>query len=242
MRRCGLFSARLVEWREQLAQSPVLRGENLDELESHLRDAVVELQKRELTAEESFLIAARRIGSHEKLETEYARVNRKSVWFDRAFWMLIGIQVWNLTSGLIDSIARNGFAYGWTTTGNRGGSSLAFLLFALVQVFAFATSILFCWWLVVRKGEKISARVAPWLQRRFGFLACWIALCTLALLTSVFSEMLPALTFWSLGPATVQKAVMYGSYSRLLVTPLQLFAMIPATLLLARKRLKPVSN
>ena len=36
-------------WRENLAQSPAFRGENLNELESHLRDSVATWQARGLS-------------------------------------------------------------------------------------------------------------------------------------------------------------------------------------------------
>ena len=35
------------QWRDGLAQSPAIRGENLDELEVHLRDSVATLQARD---------------------------------------------------------------------------------------------------------------------------------------------------------------------------------------------------
>jgi hypothetical protein len=62
-------------WREQLSQSPQFRPENLDELESHLRDSMASLQTKGLSAEESFLIGARRVGSAAALEREFAGEN-----------------------------------------------------------------------------------------------------------------------------------------------------------------------
>lgn len=62
-------------WREQLSQSPQFRAENLDELESHLRDSMASLQTKGLSAEESFLIGARRVGSAAALEREFAGEN-----------------------------------------------------------------------------------------------------------------------------------------------------------------------
>src|SRR5689334_23260986 len=49
-------------WRENLGQSPAFRSENLNELESHLRDSIATLQAKGLLEEEAFLIASRRIG------------------------------------------------------------------------------------------------------------------------------------------------------------------------------------
>src|ERR1017187_9086718 len=83
-------------WREELGQSPAFHSENLNELESHLCDSIATLQTRGLSAEEAFIIATRRIGKGGSLEMEFAKVNRRTVWLDRALWMLIGVQIWGL--------------------------------------------------------------------------------------------------------------------------------------------------
>ena len=66
----------LRHWLERLGQSPQVKAENLKELESHVRDSVVQLQTKGLSSEESFLVATHRVGSAEKLEPEFAKVNR----------------------------------------------------------------------------------------------------------------------------------------------------------------------
>jgi hypothetical protein len=70
------LNSAILHWRDQLSQSPQFRDENLAELESHLRDAVVRLQGQELSEEEAFVIATRRIGSVEQLASEFEKVNR----------------------------------------------------------------------------------------------------------------------------------------------------------------------
>jgi len=77
-------------WRENLAQSPNFRSENLDELESHLQDCVRDLSARGLSEEEALTIAAGRIGPAPDLATEFARINGAAVWIDRGLWMLSG--------------------------------------------------------------------------------------------------------------------------------------------------------
>lgn len=70
----------LANWREQLQQSPHFRAENLDELESHLRDSVTVLQSKGLTADEAFMIGTRRIGTSGALEDQFAAENGGSGW------------------------------------------------------------------------------------------------------------------------------------------------------------------
>jgi len=45
-------------------------------MEVHVRDSILRLQSQGLSAEESFLIAVRRVGSVEKLEPEFGKANR----------------------------------------------------------------------------------------------------------------------------------------------------------------------
>ena len=91
-------------WRETLGQSPAFRSENLYELETHLRDSIAVLQRQGLSAEESFLVAVKRLGKTGSLEAEFAKQNAQSIWLDRALWMLIGAQIWSLASILTNSL------------------------------------------------------------------------------------------------------------------------------------------
>ena len=92
------------QWRDGLAQSPAIRGENLAELEVHLRDSVSALEARGLAADEAFLVATKRAGSDTVLGKEFAKANPQSVWLDRVFWAVILIQAWSALSGLGQSI------------------------------------------------------------------------------------------------------------------------------------------
>ena len=88
------------QWRENLAQSPAFRSENLDELETHLRDSIGSLQTHGLSAEEALIVASKRIGRLSCLEAEFGKVNGQAVWLDRILWVLIGIQLWTLVANV----------------------------------------------------------------------------------------------------------------------------------------------
>jgi hypothetical protein len=64
----------IARWRDDLNQFQQFRVENVDELESHLRDSVETLRGSGLSEEEAFLIARSRLGRAERLETEFSRV------------------------------------------------------------------------------------------------------------------------------------------------------------------------
>jgi len=107
----------LRQWLERLGQSPQVKAENLKELESHVRDSVVQLQTKGSSSEESFLVATHRAGSPEKLEPEFAKVNRSPrsaiihgvvlVFFSVACWFLWGVlQVPRMLEGSSSQLAR----------------------------------------------------------------------------------------------------------------------------------------
>jgi hypothetical protein len=102
-------------WRENLAQSPSFRGDDIEELESHLRDSVTQLQSQNLSEDEAFTIATRRVGPGAMLSAEFGRINTSGLWMDRMLWMLLGavsvsiVQSWQSSVSLA-LIAPNGFS------------------------------------------------------------------------------------------------------------------------------------
>ena len=107
----------LRQWLERLGQSPQVKTENLKELESHVRDSVTQLQTKGLSPEESFLVATHRVGSPEKLEPEFAKVNRSPrnliihgvilIFFSVACWFLWGVlQIPRMLEGSSGQLAR----------------------------------------------------------------------------------------------------------------------------------------
>ena len=226
-------------WRENLAQSPAFRSENLNELESHLRDSIATLQTRGLSAEEAFSVAEKRIGKVKGLEKEFSKVNQSSVWRDRVLWMLIGIQAWGLVSNVIISVARTGLLIGWRSTEyHPGESSLAIpiTVFSLVQVLAMAASIALCWWLVVRNGPRFDRWLSPWLRRRSTLFAACAGLCMVVLASRCLYAVVTVFMARFLPPEAFRSTALYTSYSGLISVPVQVVTMIAITVFLVRKR------
>src|SRR5438552_17659101 len=99
------LNAAIQRWRGDLAKSSSFRADDLEELESHLRDSESSLRAQGLTDEEAFLIAVRRTGSEDGLAAEFATINASSVWLDRLLWMITGSitmsALWSLTTMLL---------------------------------------------------------------------------------------------------------------------------------------------
>ena len=166
------LNAAIQNWRQNLSQSPQFRAENLDELEAHLRDAVVAMQGQRLTDEEIFLIATRRIGGVCALESEFAKVNAREVWLNRALWMLLGIQLWFVLGGLAlivsdlaSAVGMIGYGRTWILRPSEFWSTRIAVYSGIAQVGTLVLGVWFCWWLFRRKERVLAAGALQILNR-----------------------------------------------------------------------------
>lgn len=176
-------------WREDLSRSAAFRNENLNELESHLRDSIDRLQTPQLSDAEAFLIASQRIGSARQLEAEFGKLNGRSLWADRLLWVLIGIQGWMALSVFcsVITLCANRVATGasmrqgyysdaqrrWVVTHGPGALAIIFeILGLLVPPIVLGLVIIIAWKMFLRSKLKILALMDKNLNKpmRLGFL------------------------------------------------------------------------
>lgn len=74
------LETRLAEWRGAVSRGAAVREGDADELESHLRDQITDLEAAGLTGDEAFLIAVRRLGQVDALTAEFAREHGDRLW------------------------------------------------------------------------------------------------------------------------------------------------------------------
>lgn len=131
----------LREWRRRFVASAVIQAENLDEMETHLRESTTALVRTGLSEEEAFLIASRRLGPSDALEAEYAKVHPGDVRRTRAAWMLAGVFFFVLINDLATLASGAAVLFGnrWNVDGLRLGwlGALASGLVLTVSVLAF---------------------------------------------------------------------------------------------------------
>ena len=229
------------QWRENLGQSPAFRSENLNELESHLRDSVATFETRGLSAEEAFLVAARRIGASSALEPEFGKVNGQAIWLDRFFWMLMGNQVWAFISGAIGLVTGNALLLGLHGVGydfKSHGHAILVALFTLVHLAGFAGSLALCWWLFCRKGQRFGRWLNRLLYRRATWVLAFVTLYLLSLSIPLISGGAVTLLFTAFGRETVGEIVLPESYSSIIMHVTTPVVFIGLTLFLARKRFR----
>jgi hypothetical protein len=70
----------IAEWRAYVAKATAANGRDVDELETHLRDEIAELDSAGLTADEAFLVAVKRMGNLDTLSREFAREHSGRLW------------------------------------------------------------------------------------------------------------------------------------------------------------------
>lgn len=70
----------IAEWRAFVSRAPAVGDRDIDELETHLRDQIDELDAAGLTADEAFLVAVKRMGHLDALSREFAREHSGRLW------------------------------------------------------------------------------------------------------------------------------------------------------------------
>jgi hypothetical protein len=103
------------QWRKNLAEAPEFQQTDLDELESHLRDSISTLRTSGLSAEEAFLLAARRIGPADSLAVEFQKVRHRDVVRDCVLWASVGLLIWGLFEALNPGVNMLSITRGLTT-------------------------------------------------------------------------------------------------------------------------------
>jgi hypothetical protein len=91
----------LTRWRQSLAAHEAITPERACELESHLRDSMAALRARDLSEEEAFWIAARRLGAAAPLSAQFAEADPAAAWRNRIFWMAVGLLVVQVAQTLL---------------------------------------------------------------------------------------------------------------------------------------------
>jgi hypothetical protein len=232
------LNAAIQNWRETLSQSPGIRAENVGELESHLRDSIATLHAKGLSAEESFLIATRRLGSAPALQSEFAKVNTKEVWLDRLLWMVVGIQLFWLCTGLATNFSRmaviglaKGFGYQFKQPQDWGWFTFTAGIFVAARLLALIAAVWVSWTLIRR-----SSAIFSWVfLRSFGTGLAIIA--GAGILVDVMGVSNIVFVRWF----SVQEygaMMMSASISEIVVALLTILAIAALTIYLVRRRLR----
>jgi hypothetical protein len=228
-------------WRRKLAQSPAFRSENLDELESHLRDSTVVLQTRGLSPEEAFDVAAKRVGGQTTLEKEYAKINGDLIWAQRGLWMLIGILAWQLAYGFINLLSQNAAFYSMQGLGFHfasGKVALPVTVFCAASLVGLIGSVWLGWWLCGRPSESVNVWFSKVSQSAGASFVVFVIMCVGLLSTYGIGMLLEILRVRYVSPADLGQFAVSRYYAGLIMVVVQTATLSALTLFLIHKRMR----
>ena len=171
------LSLAITDWRGEVAARGCCRKDDIDELETHLREEHECLKGAGLSDEEASWIAARRLGSPDAVCAEYAKSNPEVVWLSRLTWMATGtIIYWALTA--LASVGSLAVSCGLTARYTQSGYCIGTVHVCAWLVLVLA-ELLLLYQIAARGKWGISAFVARTLATRRGR-SIFVAVATLA--------------------------------------------------------------
>jgi hypothetical protein len=189
-------------WRNELSAQPSFNQENLDELEDHLRMSLETMQKSGLSEEEAFLIASRRMGSTQNLDSEYGKINTVERWTRYMRWMVTGILAFQAFTMIWKFAARLVSGYWLVTSQSIVSTGIVFVVLSILLPVALWTGIK----AVTSENSKLTA-VIPSIRSRPGL---WTSLLvSVFVLIPVGGILFTSITASQLTPQT------YGNFSAL---------------------------
>ena len=197
-------------WRENLGQSQTLGTADIDELESHLRQEIESLQRLNLSDEEAFLIAGRRLGSAASLTGEFAKVNRAGVLRHRLTWMILGILVYLPATFFIVSAGTAGI---WLASikGVTGYGLAVLALVSNVAILGVVLCLCYAFWCCALR----SARFKKWSKHVTIRRILLVTLLAFLVVEAVSRVALPVIAFRVLDPAQGAQAAQISAWTRL---------------------------
>lgn len=102
------------QWKHSFQEKSAMTNERIEELESHLRDAVIDLGHKGLNEEEGFLIATKRLGHSTVLASEFEKNRTWCANREHLVWMLSGyllISLCGIFSMAFSSSIQTGLAF-----------------------------------------------------------------------------------------------------------------------------------
>lgn len=136
----------ILEWKSSFHKSSSVSEEFIEELETHLRESILVLNRKGLNDEESFFVAMKRLGYATALDEEFKKNRPLGVNQDRLIWMLSGYLGITLC-GILATTIVSGLSIGMAYVGF--GSNVAGVVATLFQLLFWIGVIL----LAIRESE-----------------------------------------------------------------------------------------
>jgi len=145
------LTTEIAAWRKSILETETCTENDVDELESHLKEELDQLKTQKLTEQEAFVVAACRIGHPIKIADEFAKVNRALVFRNHIFWVCIGMLSFIVITALAITISSAAtFLASFTKLNNYEMAIGAMLTVCQITVFIVIASLLYN---LIKKGR-----------------------------------------------------------------------------------------
>ncbi len=179
----------VTDWRAGLKNAGSCTNADIEELETHLREQIDHLLRCELTEEEAFLIASRRLGDTSTLTHEFQKINGGSIFTRRLFWMVAGILTYLLTmsaSSVVTQVCTTLASLG----GMRGVSLVVVNIVAKFLSLGVALVLLYTFWRSRSACAQSSRLIRSWPGK---IVLVWFVALAMLLFTAI-QILLPYIT------------------------------------------------
>lgn len=221
----------ILAWRASLEASRTLTTDDIDELESHVRDDLLELEERGLTTREALWVALGRTGDPVALAEEYNKVNPGLPWARRFYWMAMGFVLFTAAKPLLTGV----FAFPAAWLLQESGNSNASLILGAVSAVVLSGTVV----AIARAATSPSyGRLARLPRRVLGWVDRHPLIALGAASLPFFHQLAVVLATANQQLQTVGLGGVMRMNIALLIALGAFFAMPPAVILIARRAMR----
>lgn len=132
------LNKQLKKWSSLLMRSESFQTTDIEELEDQVREKTEGLKEKGLTDEEAFWVAIHQVGDPDSLNGEYRKVNLKSIWKKRLFWLFGGYVLFTILHFFIKIPSNFLYSFWKINTIETGSLNTYFILDSILKVLIMA--------------------------------------------------------------------------------------------------------
>ncbi|MDT0678403.1 hypothetical protein [Autumnicola musiva] len=143
------------DWKTTLKSKKSFSESNVQELENHLLDLMSDLSKKDLTQEESFLVARNRIGNIDEISSEYEKVDSSAAFINTLIPYLKGALIYIAIDTLIELLTNSLLISSVSLELNHSTIRIIYLLLLVIVPLVLCSSVYFSF----KKGKPILKKL-----------------------------------------------------------------------------------
>ncbi|MBW8034810.1 MAG: hypothetical protein FVQ79_03935 [Planctomycetes bacterium] len=205
------LSKEISNWRTKLSQKQTCIDTDLDELESHLKDEMDQLEKKDLSQQEAFLVAAHRLGDTDALADEFAKVNKSLLLRKKLFYAVCGIFAFMSATYVATAFSKISLLLA-TLHGYRGYTAATIEMVSKSAVFVL---MILLWYIVTIKMDPDGRRFSKTADTRKGKLVLLMMAFLLIVVHMSAIYVPPAVIVRTLGAQEYRQIIMPAMFMQI---------------------------